>query len=78
MEHLELGTILNRGQIDTILKIGNDPARVAREVIAPSLPEINKKTGQENDAHYLGYAICFVLERAGAWSNPAAFMEGLN
>ena len=78
MKHLELGTILDRGQIEMILKIGNDPARVTREVIAPILAEINKKSGQENDARYLGYAICSILERAGAWDNPAAFVEGLN
>ena len=46
MKHFELGQILDRGQIDVILKIGNDPARVTREVIAPVLPEINKRLGQ--------------------------------
>jgi hypothetical protein len=78
VKHIELGTILDRGQIDAVLKIGNDPARVTSEVIEPSLQEINKRTGQENDARYLGYALCFVLERAGAWSNPASFLDGLN
>ncbi len=53
------------------------PARVTREVIEPILHEIDKKTGQENDARYWGYMICYILEQAGAWKNPAATLEDL-
>lgn len=74
---IELGKVFDRGQLDAILRIGNDPARVTREVIEPAMTQINERTGQENDARYWGYMICAILEQAGAWKNPAATLEDL-
>ena len=84
MKHVRLGDLLTQAQLDAILKIGNDPARVTKEVIEPALAEINRKSGQENDARYLGYAVCFVLSEVGAWDDPggpaavARRLAGLN
>lgn len=36
-------------------------ARVLREVIEPALPEINRKTGQKNDARYWAYMLFYVF-----------------
>lgn len=71
---VSLGDILTDEQIRSVIKIGNDPARVTREVIEPNLAAIDKKLGQGNDAHYLGYAICDVLDRTGAFDTPATFL----
>lgn len=40
--------------------------RCAAEIIAPVLPRINEKLGQENDAKYLAYAVEYALAQAGA------------
>jgi hypothetical protein len=76
---IPLGRILTDDQLKAVLAIGNNPARVTREVIEPAMAEIDRKLGQENDARYLGYMICYTLERAGAFDQPETFLlHGLN
>src|SRR6266550_3272941 len=69
MKTLTLGNILTKSEIEQaqrfILEAQADKesasARIAAEIVEPALERINKKTGQANDARYLGYAIEFAL-----------------
>jgi hypothetical protein len=38
-------------------------AEIAEVIVAPVLDRINETTGQENDARYLGYLLCWIFER---------------
>ncbi len=76
MKHLSLGSVLTKKEIaqaqNYILEASAEgesaAARISAEIIEPALERINKKTGQENDARYLGYAIEFALRAAMARS----------
>ncbi len=72
MKYLSLGSVLSKKEIalaqNFILEAQAEgesaAARITAEIIEPALERINKKTGQENDARYLGYAIEFALRAA--------------
>lgn len=76
MKYLSLGSVLTKKEIaqaqNYILEAqaeGESAAmRITAEIIEPALERINKKTGQANDARYLGYAIEFALRAAMARS----------
>lgn len=81
MKYLSLGSVLTKKEIaqaqNYILEASAEgesaegesaAARISAEIIEPALERINKKTGQENDARYLGYAIEFALRAAMARS----------
>ncbi len=38
--------------------------KILSRVIEPNMAAINAKLGQENDAHYLAYAVVYVLNQA--------------
>ena len=50
---------------EQIKAIGPDAARIATEVMEPNMAEINRKLGQENDAHYLAYAVVYAMGKTG-------------
>jgi hypothetical protein len=63
---IALGDFVTEAMFDQIKKIGPDVSRIAREVIEPNMAEINRKLGQENDAHYLAYAIVYGMAKTKA------------
>jgi len=45
---------------------GRVAGEIAKRVIEPNLAEINRKLGQENDAHYLAYCCEYVFSKLEA------------
>jgi hypothetical protein len=52
------------GKLYAECKPGEFNRRVVAEIVTPALPRINKTTGQENDARYLGYALEYAFDIA--------------
>jgi hypothetical protein len=42
---------------------GDAVAQIHAQVIEPNLAAINEKLGQENDAHYLAYAVVYIFDQ---------------
>jgi hypothetical protein len=69
MKTAKLGTILTKKELQQAQNIfleatsegESAAARITAELIEPNLARINKAMGQENDPHYLGYAVEFAL-----------------
>jgi hypothetical protein len=69
LDSFKLGDILTPAQIKKAMAICLDsdrtgkPAapRITSELITPNIRRINKRTGQDNDTRYLGYAVEFAL-----------------
>ena len=59
---IEVAMVIGRdiGSADTSAIVG----RLEREVVAPNMAEINRRTGQENDARYMAYAVYYALSQA--------------
>jgi hypothetical protein len=71
MKMIAIGDFLTETQAKQALDIYNTTpdgldriTRIVHEVLEPIMPEINRKLGQENDAHYLGYAIVWAFDQA--------------
>lgn len=57
---------LQRAQV--ILSDGeNVHRRILAEAIEPFMEDINAKTGQENDADYMAYALEWVVQQLPGW-----------
>lgn len=65
-----IGDIFTPAEIDLARDLyakapaGTFAARCAAEIVAPALPRINARLGQENDARYLAYALELALSQA--------------
>lgn len=76
MKTVTLTDFLTKKQIDQALKLydeaepGTFAKRCAAEIIEPALLEINRKLGQENDAHYLAYCCEAVILKVNEQLNP--------
>jgi hypothetical protein len=73
MKTIILPQFLTEVQINEAVRLyeahGNDAVtQIQLTVIEPNMPAINAKLGQENDAHYLAYAVLYALTRAKASS----------
>ena len=55
-----------RSALQIIRDIPSGKGRTDRlvEVVRPALPSINEKTGQDNDARYLAYALEYALSKS--------------
>ena len=69
MKMIALGDVFTRAQLSQLSRLHlkypdtlDFVPRAVEEVIEPALPQINEKTGQENDAHYWAYAIWYVMQ----------------
>lgn len=64
-----IGELFTAEELDRAkaLYVAADPGtfarRCAEEIVAPILARINEKTGQENDARYLAYAIEYAMDQ---------------
>jgi len=74
MKMIALGDILTNEEIADALRLFKEcqkdcgvgfAGKCAKQIIEPVLDRINKKLGQENDAHYLGFAIEYVFGLCG-------------
>jgi hypothetical protein len=69
-ETMQLGDILGKRLLKKAVDLANTtPAdkwtnTFYEQVTKPHLEEINQRTGQENDAMYLAYAITYVFQTA--------------
>jgi hypothetical protein len=63
---IEIGEFVTEAMFDQIRRIGPDVTRIAKEVIEPNMDEINRKLGQENDAHYLAYAVVHAVHQTNS------------
>jgi hypothetical protein len=45
---------------------GEFASKVAHELIEPNIDRINRNLGQENDIHYLAYAVEYVFSHSSA------------
>jgi hypothetical protein len=64
MKQHTLGELFTQGEIDTAAELydmyqntGRLNGALCEQVIRSALPRINRVTGQQNDARYLGYAL---------------------
>ena len=64
MKTITLAEMLTDAQLDKCRALYPDRKRIRDEVIKPSMVEINRKLGQENDPDYLSFAIIYAIERA--------------
>jgi hypothetical protein len=62
---VRIGDFVTDEMFAQIKVIGLDVAKIATEVMTPNMAEINRKTGQENDPHYLAYAVVYAMGQAG-------------
>lgn len=60
-----IGKFVTDEMLAQIKVIGPDAARIAAEVMEPNMAEVNRKLGQENDAHYLAYAVVYAMGQTG-------------
>lgn len=60
MKNAKLTDIFSKEQIKQAIKL-RDRILIRDRLILPNIEDINKKTGQENDADYLSYLIVYVL-----------------
>ncbi len=68
MKTTPLGDIFTQAQIDAAMTIwlmdrNQFHKRVIAEIVEPAMPQINEKTGQENDAGYMAYMLEAVFMR---------------
>lgn len=59
-----LDEFLTDEQLEKCLVLYPDVYAIRREVIEPSMTEINRKLGQENDARFLAYMVIFAISQA--------------
>jgi hypothetical protein len=64
MKQVAITDFLTEAQLERCVQLGN-ATDICREVIQPSMVEIDKKLGQKNDAKYLAYMVEFVLRETG-------------
>lgn len=67
MKQVTLPDFLTEAQIAQLVALyesGGRAREICEQIIAPSMAEINRKLGQENDPMYLAYACEFVMSNA--------------
>lgn len=78
-KHFELGDLFTEAEIEAArtlyLQLPTEQfnRRVVEEVVQAAMPRIDRVTGQQNDARYMGYALANAFMSTGlvAGSEPA-------
>lgn len=73
MRSIRLGELFTEEEIDRAYEIwcdwqiqsraGSPASKIAKAIVEPVLSRIAEATGQENDAKYLAYVLCWIFSR---------------
>lgn len=62
MRRVSIHDFLSDEQIARCEALYPDVSAIYQEVIAPAMADVDSRLGQENDATFLAYAVCYVIE----------------